>query len=172
VHEEAIKEAKSLNAHDYYIVADVLEDDLGSILSAHGLSNEKFDLITLYGVIEHFPKKLGYELLERCEKLTNKYILLETPNGFVEQGPEYGNEHQRHLSGWFPHDFEGLGYKVYGTTGTKYLRGYAAGMKYDFKYAPHCDLILAKLLRVDRTPKHAFNLVAIKDVRGVPARLG
>jgi SAM-dependent methyltransferase len=171
-HPAVIEAAKAANTHSHYIVADVLQNRLDDILSAHNFNGRKFDLVTLLGVIEHFPKKLGFDLLERCERLTSKYIMLETPNGFVEQGPEFGNEFQRHLSGWFPHDFEGLGYKVYGATGTKYLRGYAAGMKYNFRGAGYCDLILANLLHATRNPKHAFNLIAIKDVRGVPARLG
>jgi hypothetical protein len=168
----AIEQAKAGDVHSLYLQMDVLKEDLDKILSATGGSGRKFDLVTLFGVIEHFPKRLGYELLEKCEQLTSKYILLETPNGFVEQGPEFGNELQRHLSGWFPHDFEGMGYKVFGATGTKYLRGYAAGPKYDFKGAGLCDLLLANLLRISKNPKHAFNLIAIKDVRGVPARLG
>ena len=32
------------------------------------------------------------------------------------------------------------------------------------------DEALTLLLRINRKPKHAFNLVAVKDVRGVPAR--
>jgi hypothetical protein len=94
------------------------------------------------------------------------------PHGFVEQGPEFGNEFQRHLSAWFIHDFEGLGYKVYGTTGTRYLRGYMAGPKYSFPGCIILDELLTLLLRINTHPRHAFNLVAIKDVRGVSARYG
>jgi hypothetical protein len=78
---------------------------------------------------------------------------------------------QRHRSGWFPQDLEGLGYQVHGTTGTKYLRGYTAGPKYDIKGTISVDYAISWFLRVNDHPSHAFNLVAIKDVRGVPARL-
>ena len=166
----AVNEARANGSHDHYVVADILNESTDDVLSK--FDGRKFDLVMLYDVIEHLPKKDGYELLEKCEQLTSKYVLLKTPNGFVEQGPEFGNEHQRHLSGWFPHDLEGLGYKVYGTSGTKYLRGYAAGPKYDFPGWMMCDIILARLLRVHKHPKRAFNLIAVKDVRGVPARLG
>lgn len=166
---QAIEGAKAKGVHDHYIVADILKENLDDVLSQ--FNGHKFDLVTLYDVIEHLPKRKGYELLEKCEQLTCKYVLVQTPNGFLEQGPEFGNEHQRHLSGWFPHDFEGLGYKVYGSTGTKHLRGYAAGPKYNFKGCISCDIVLAALLRIGKHPRHAFNLVAIKDVRGVPARL-
>lgn len=167
---EAIEKSRARGMHDHYIVADILKGDLDDVLAS--LDGRKFDLVTLYDVIEHLPKKLGYELLERCEQLTSKYVLLQTPNGFLEQGPEFGNEHQRHLSGWFPHDFAGLGYKVYGAVGTKCFRGYAAGPKYNFPGWAVCDVLLARLLRVHKHPKRAFSLVAIKDVRGVPAHLG
>lgn len=166
---QAIEEARARDAHDHYILADVLTENLDDLLAGYG--GRKFDLVTLYDVIEHLPKRRGYELLERCEELTCKYVLVQTPNGFLPQGPEFGNEHQRHLSGWFPHDFEGLGYTVYGTTGSKYLRGYAAGPKYDFSGWMACDILLARVLRVHKRPRRAFNLVAVKDVRGVAARL-
>lgn len=167
---QAIEEARAKDAHDHYVIADILTENLDDVLARCG--GKKFDLVTLYDVIEHMPKRRGYELLEKCEELTSKYVLLQTPNGFLEQGPEFGNEHQRHLSGWFPQDFEGRGYKVFGTTGTRYLRGYGAGPKYNFFGWMTCDIVLARLLRIDKRRQHAFNLVAIKDVRGVPARLG
>ena len=166
---QAIDKAKANGSHDHYITGNVLTESVEHLLSNFG--GQKFDLVTLYDVIEHLPKRQGYELLEKCEQLTCKYVLVQTPNGFLEQGPEFGNQYQRHLSGWFAQDFEGLGYKVYGARGTKYLRGYAAGPKYDFFGWMTFDIALAGLLRIGKHPRHAFNLVAIKDVRGVPARV-
>lgn len=167
---QAIEEARNANTLDAYILADIIKASPEEILDQCG--GRKFDLITLYDVIEHLPKGRGFELLDKCEQLTDKYILLETPNGFVEQGPEFGNEYQRHLSGWFPHDFQGLGYEIYGTTGTRYLLGYGARPKYNIRGLATCDAIAARLLRAHKHFKHAFNLIAIKDLRGVPARLG
>ena len=83
---------------------------------------------------------------------------------------EFGNEYQRHCSGWFIHEFEGHGYTVHGTTGTRYLRGYMAGPRYGFPGCLLLDEALTLVLRINRKPKHAFNLLAVKDVRGVPAR--
>ena len=161
-HADAIDLARERGVHDHYIQANILEDDI----------DEQFDLVTLYGLIEHLPKSDGLRLLDRVEKLSCKYILLETPQGFVPQGPEFGNEFQRHHSGWFIQEFEGRGYTVHGTTGTRHLRGYMAGPKYNFPGCLLCDELLTLLLRINRKPKHAFNLVAIKDVRGLPARHG
>jgi SAM-dependent methyltransferase len=168
---EAIDQARARDLHDHYLVADLLAD--GAVEAAFASTGERRpDIVTLYGVIEHVPKRVGFELLERCEALTTKYVLLETPNGFVPQGPEFGNEHQRHLSGWFPHDFEGRGYDVYGSTGLRAMLGYAAGLRWQFPGAGLVNAVGARLARIERHPRLAFNLVAIKDVRGVPARLG
>jgi hypothetical protein len=168
--EGAIAEARKRAQHDDYVLADVLNTSPETILERAG--GRPFDLVTLFDVIEHFPKRQGLELLERCERLTSKYILVVTPNGFLEQGPEYGNEFQRHLSGWFTHDFEGLGYAVHGVIGAKVFRGYGSMLRYNFPGAASCDVLLAGLLRIERKPHRAFSLIAIKDVRGVPARLG
>ena len=161
-HSDAIDLSRKRSVHDHYIQADILGDEL----------DEQFDLVTLYGLIEHLPKTDGLKLLDRVERLTRKYILLETPHGFVPQGPEFGNEFQRHHSGWYINEFEGRGYTVHGTTGTRHLRGYMAGPRYKFPGCLLCDELLTLLLRINRNPKHAFNLVAIKDVRGVPAQHG
>ena len=105
----AVEEAKAKNLHDHYLVADILSANLSEVMERVRAIGQ-VDLVSLYGVIEHLPKSKGYEILDRCDQLTSKYIILETPNGFVEQGPEFGNEFQRHLSGWFIQDFEGRGY--------------------------------------------------------------
>jgi hypothetical protein len=167
-HPAAVEAAKRTGLHDAYVTMDVLRDGLETVLAENG--GARFDLVALYDVIEHLPKRRGHDLLEKCESLTNKYIILQTPNGFVEQGPEFGNEYQRHLSGWFPEDFLGLGYTVHGTSGTRYLVGYAAGCKWRVRGAPTLDVLLARALRADSKYRHAYNLVAVKDVRGVPAR--
>ena len=156
---DAIDTAKKRGVHDNYIHADILKDQIDT----------QFDLVTLYGLIEHIPKTDGIKLLDRIEKLSRKYIIFETPNGFVPQGPEFGNEFQRHRSGWNIHEFENRGYEVYGTTGTRYLRGYMAGPKYNLPGSIFFDELLTLFLRINNNPKHAFNLVAIKDVRGVSA---
>jgi hypothetical protein len=168
--EGAIAEARKRAQHDDYVLADILNTNPETILERAG--GRPFDLVTLFDVIEHFPKRQGFELLERCERLTCKYIIVVTPNGFLEQGPEYGNEFQRHRSGWFTHDFEGLGYSVRGVIGAKVFRGYASRLRYNFPGAASCDVLLAGLLRIERRPQRAFGLLAMKDVRGVPARLG
>lgn len=168
-----IEDAVKSNAHDHYISADILEvsvDELRARLKSM-VGQEKADVVTLFGVIEHFPKSVGLEVLQKIEQLTNRYLVIDTPNGFVPQGPEYGNPYQRHLSGWFPHDFEGLGYNVYGSLGTKYARGYMGEPRVRLPGIRLLDnVILARLYRTQSKPHHAFNICAIKDITGVPAR--
>lgn len=168
--QEALDKSRSLEQHDDYILADILTLDPGEILKRN--EGRAFDLVVLMDVIEHLTKREGFELLEKCDRLSCKYIIITTPNGFLEQGPEFGNEYQRHLSGWFPHDFQGLGYKVHGTFGTKLLKGYAGRPRYDFPGVGKCDWVLARLLGIKNRTRWAFSLMAMKDVRGVPARLG
>lgn len=168
-HAPAVAEAKAHRVHDQYLVANILEAHPDELFAP--INGKKFDLVTLYDVIEHVPKNLGYKLLEKCEELTSKLVLLQTPNGFLEQGPEFGNPFQRHLSGWFPHDFEGLGYTVRGAVGLKAFHGYAGLFKWPIPGIKYFEVVLFHLLRAETRPARAFSLVAWKDVRGVPARL-
>jgi hypothetical protein len=168
-----VEVAKRNDVHDRYIVADVIGMSVAQIreLLWEAAQTDRVDLVTLYGVIEHFPKREGWALLERLEQLSSRFVLLETPNGFVPQGPEFGNPYQRHLSGWFPDDFRGLGYNVYGSLGTKYMRGYMAEPRLGFPGATLLDdLVLTRLFWCRRFPQHAFNITAIKDLNGPPAR--
>jgi len=45
-------------------------------------------------------------------------------------------------------------------------------LRYNFPGAASCDVLLAGLLRIEKQSHRAFSLVALKDERGVPARLG
>ena len=168
--QEVLDEARALGVHDDYVLADVLAFEVDEILEKTG--GRRFDLVYMSHVIEHLPKHEGHALLRRCEELTDKFIVIETPNGFVEQGPEYGNPYQRHLSGWFPHEFEGYAYSVYGSFGTRHIRDYGGYPRRQIPGWYTADVLLSALLRIRSHPRHAFNLVAVKDVRGVPARLG
>ncbi len=170
---ESIAESKRHAVHNGYALADIIKQPIeelrAQLLEAAG--HDRFDVVPAYGVIEHVTKLDGWELLEKCEALANKLVILETPNGFVPQGPEFGNPFQRHLSGWFRRDFEGRGYRVLGTTGTRYVRGYMGQARLPIPGALLFDqVVLCRLLRCEHAPQHAFNLTAIKDLRGVPAR--
>lgn len=169
----SVEEARRLGLHDAYLVTNIMTrsvDELKEeLLQLSG--GQPVDTVILFSVIEHLPKREGFDLLNLCESITSRYVIVETPNGFVPQGPEFGNPFQRHLSGWFPEDFSGLGYSVFGTGGTNVMRGYMGTPRINFPGIALFDLvILSRLLRTFRSPRFAFNLVAVKDVRGVPAR--
>jgi SAM-dependent methyltransferase len=115
----ALEVARWKGLHDEYLCCDVrqLPDDCA------------FDVVVASHVIEHLTRDDGFELLRKIEKLARRLIYIETPLGFVEQGALNGNPFQRHLSGWFPMDFESRGYTVFGL-GSRRLRrrGSAAGV--------------------------------------------
>jgi len=168
-----ISEANRVGAHDHYISVDI--SDVPVVKISEQLQTvfgrPKADLVTLFGVIEHVPKSVGINVLDKIEQLSDRYILIDTPNGFVPQGPEYGNPYQRHLSGWFTHEFQARGYSVFGGLGTRYLRGYMGEPRVKIPGLRLFDnVVMARLLMTKRFPHHAFNICAIKDLRGVPAR--
>jgi 2-polyprenyl-3-methyl-5-hydroxy-6-metoxy-1,4-benzoquinol methylase len=68
--ERSIAEARKRGQHDDYVLADIMNTSPDTILERAG--GRPFDLVTLFDVIEHFPKRQGFELLERCERLTYK----------------------------------------------------------------------------------------------------
>jgi len=165
----SVEKARAANAHDQCVHANILELRVEDLLEIAGVG--RFDLVALIDVIEHVPKRRGFELLEKCEQLAAQCVIVQTPNGFLAQGPEHGNEFQRHLSGWFVHDFEGLGYTVRGATGPRFLHGYAGACRIKAPGMRWWHRLLSGALRIERNPTRAFSLVAWKDVRGVPARL-
>ena len=159
----AIEASRISKAHDYYVCADILKrDDIASLLPPE--FGMKADIVALYGVIEHLPKTLGLEMLAKCTALSRKLVLLETPNGFQPQGPEFGNEHMRHLSGWFIHDFEGHGFSVVGTSGTRYLIGYGGGLRYPYKGLGSVDVLLSRVIgQVERPWNPALDQESRRD---------
>lgn len=168
-----IEQATIGNAHDHYISADITKISVDHVTEELEtlFGRPRADVVTLFGVLEHLTRNAGLEILEKIEKLSDKFILIETPNGFVPQGPEFGNPYQRHLSGWTPADFEAFGYQVHGSLGTKYMRGYMGEPRLPLPGIRFFDnVVLARLLMTNRFPQHAFCITAIKDIRGVPAR--
>jgi hypothetical protein len=107
----AIQTSRANQTHDRYIVGDFMALDL----------REAFDVVVLSHVIEHFERDRGMEVLRRVETTATRLLYVETPFGFFEQDDYDGNPFQRHLSGWFPNDFESRGYTVYGS-GPRWLR--------------------------------------------------
>ena len=77
-----------------------------------------FDIITALDVIEHLTREEGERLLEHLEKVADKLIILQTPDGFLPQGPLQDpkfDEWDTHRSGWKAEDFLSRGYCVWRT---------------------------------------------------------
>jgi hypothetical protein len=110
---EALKRAEATGILDECILGDFLSHDFG---------DRKFDVVVLSHVIEHFPRDVGLDVLRKAESLASRILYIETPHGFLEQLMKDGNPYQRHLSGWFPHDFQSRGFTVFGS-GSKILTG-------------------------------------------------
>lgn len=73
------------------------------------------DTIFLLDVIEHLEKEDGLKLLQDCERVARRQIVIFTPLGFVPQQYEegdvdawgfHGGGWQTHRSGWTPEDFD------------------------------------------------------------------
>jgi hypothetical protein len=71
-------------------------------------SAEKYDCVMLWHGPEHFTKSEISDLLNRMKAYAD-YIVFGCPNGRYDQGDEYGNPFERHLSTWYKEDFEQLG---------------------------------------------------------------
>src|SRR5262245_9236175 len=78
--EGSLATSRKANVHDDYILADIISTPTDQILKSNG--GAKFDIVTLFDVIEHLPKQPGWELLVKCEALASKFVLLQTPYGF------------------------------------------------------------------------------------------
>ena len=66
-----------------------------------------YDLILCGDVIEHFEKSVALGFIARMLDHA-EFVIITSPRGFVPQGAHYGNEHERHQSGWARSDFSGF----------------------------------------------------------------
>jgi 2-polyprenyl-3-methyl-5-hydroxy-6-metoxy-1,4-benzoquinol methylase len=100
--------------HSFY--DDVLDFDITSGSLPFGEAT--FDVVTCIEVIEHVGREDGLRLLDELERV-GRYVIVTTPNGFLEQEELAGNPLQRHLSGWTVADFSKRGYRVQGIGGMR-----------------------------------------------------
>mgnify|MGYP001585621594 CR=1 FL=1 len=115
--------AKSIGIHDTYIKANALDID-------KYFKPRSFDCVISIDVIEHLEKNQALELIKKMERIAKKCLVIQTPNGFLRQGPEGGNPYQVHKCGFTADEFRKMGYKVKGMDGPKFLRGECAKIRY------------------------------------------
>lgn len=67
-----------------------------------------YDLTVFWHGPEHLTKEEVTELLQNMKRYSNA-VIFATPNGHYDQGEEYGNTAENHLSDWTAADFDQLG---------------------------------------------------------------
>lgn len=80
-------------------------------------TNRRFDLITMFEVVEHFKKEQAIDLICKSAWLSNA-LLISTPSGFLRQNaethPEYSdNLWQWHRCGFEAEEFTKMGFFVF-----------------------------------------------------------
>lgn len=141
--------AREKRTHNYLCVADLSQPPL----------KKRFDVVVASHVIEHLDKHEGFEFLRTLESLARFFVYVETPHGFLEQSADEQEIGQRHRSGWFPHDFAGRGYAVYGA-GIPGLRSERGAPVLPEAMVRMLDLLAQPVLF--RLPKLSRTLSAIK----------
>ena len=81
----------------------------GDIRDKDAIPGDAFDVIFFWHGIEHLLEDKIAPVLERLEAISN-VVVLGCPHGIYEQGPEYGNPYEEHLSAVYPQFLENLGY--------------------------------------------------------------
>ncbi len=78
--------------------------DSYSFGNALEIDHPKYDLYLAIDTLEHWPKDQAHALLEKLLQKGN--VLVSTPKDIGEQGASHGNEWERHISQWYPGDFD------------------------------------------------------------------
>ena len=154
-HIQSILASRSAAFHHAYCAMNIL--DLSSIIRP-----SSFDCVAAMDVIEHLTKEQGLQLLRSMEQAARKRVIVFTPNGFLPQSATPDNPYQLHVSGWTVEEMHSLGYRVFGVSGWRPLRG---------EYAePHPPKWLTERLSLlsepwlESRPRRAFQLLCVKQL--------
>jgi SAM-dependent methyltransferase len=161
VYEPSIEQSRAEGIHNEYLQADVLE--IGS-----KLGEKSFDCVLASDLIEHLAKEDGLKLLEMLEKIARERVIVFTPNGFLPQGEFRGNPWQAHKSGWTPEEMRKRGYKIIGINGYKPFRGEFGMIRYKPSFLWEIVSDVTQLF-LKRFPKATFQMLCVKDMRGMRA---
>lgn len=74
--------------------------------------NQRYDLILMIDVFEHFSYEDGLKVLERCLEC-GRNILISVPKSMSAQGEIYGNPYETHRYNWTKKDFSFLKEKIF-----------------------------------------------------------
>jgi SAM-dependent methyltransferase len=150
----ALEEARRNRTHNDFVLGDVKRiPDL--------FPNRRFDACIALDVIEHLEKQDGWLLLDHMERLATRRVVIFTPNGFIPQKSKDGDL-QEHLSGWTAEDLRSRGYRVFGMSGPKSLRG----EYHRIRYRPRpLWVVISILCHYSHTRSHAEKSAAIFCVK-------
>jgi hypothetical protein len=121
-----------------------------------------FDVVVALDVIEHLERSDGERLLLELERVSRRFVVVLTPNGFFPQAALPDQPWFEHKSGWRPRDFARRGYVVEGAGGTRLarrmvdrapFRGGVAGRALGALSVPFAR----------RVPSYAFEILAVHD---------
>lgn len=114
-----------------------------------------FDSVICFQVLEHLSKRDGMVALSGLSTVADISVVT-TPVSFVKADIDPRNPFQTHKSGWYPEDFEKLGFKVKGYGWFKISRRESL--------APLLivmNIVLLAMLR--RSPRFAYHMYSVKE---------
>ena len=147
-----LEESKKLKIHSEYVKSNIFDINF---------PDKSFDCAIMLDVIEHFEKDDFLKFLPKLEKIAKKIIIM-TPNGYIKQEEYDTNPYQVHKSGWTVSDMEKLGFKCFGISGLKSLRGELSFPKIKPYFLGGVISNITEPF-VYNNPKHAFHLICVKS---------
>lgn len=173
-----IKYSVGVEIHEPYFNCAV-ENKTHSKLIRGDISNmnfdeNSFDATVLIDVLEHLDRQSAIEILDKAKKWSRKMVVVNTPNGFVEQPSLDNNPHQKHISGWGCSEMRDLNFKTFGLAGLKCLRkpkqetdSMDDDLTVSMRYKPKAFWFGVATLSQTFTyffPKYAFELFCVEDL--------
>jgi SAM-dependent methyltransferase len=117
------RQIDGIEAFDEYItpVHRLIYDQIfsGDAKEVLPLIKDRYDLILMIDVLEHFTHEDGVKVLEECRRC-GRNILISVPRSMSEQEEVYGNPYETHRYNWKRKDFSEIPDKffVYNTKST------------------------------------------------------
>jgi len=125
--------------------------------------DKSFEVVTAMDVIEHFEEKDALAFIAKMERWASGKVIIHTPNGFLPQPVYDSNPWQVHKCGFTVSRLRGMGYRVSGTGGPKWLRKEFSELKYRPGFLWHrISGVLQPVTGV--VPQWSFGLFAVKDI--------
>lgn len=146
--------SKQRAIHSEYVAGDITKIEF---------TPKSFDAVIAFAVLEHLSKKDGWSLLRKAERWARIKVIVDTPNGYLEQTAYNNNPLQEHRSGWTPSELRQRGFDVYGCQGLKVLRGMGGIPKLKPRLLWEAILYLTQPI-IYHFPNLAFGIFAVKQV--------